>query len=88
MLETTISAFINEFTKIANLVKVANAVQAAQQVAQQATQKAPGFIRRNIKPIGYMALGGAGALQGQQMVNDYSMGRMIRKQNDAQQSMY
>lgn len=63
-----INAFVDEMVKIAN---------ATPNVAQ------PGFLRRNIKPIGFMAMGAGLHSVGQDAVNDWRTGRMIRKQNEA-----
>ncbi len=79
MFETTIAAFVDE---IINITKIASAAQAAQAVAK------PGFIRRNAKPLAWMAAGAGAHSVGQTAYNDYRTGRMIRKQNDAAQNMY
>jgi len=65
-----INAFVDEMVKIANAAAAAAAPQA-------------GFLRRNIKPLGFMALGAGAHSVGQDVVNDWRTGRMIRKQNEA-----
>jgi len=46
------------------------------------------FLVRNAKPIGWMAAGAGVHALGQDAYSDFKTGRMIRKQNEAQQSMY
>ncbi len=79
MFETTITAFVDEIMRI---TKIASAAQAAQVVAK------PGFIRKNLKPLSWMAAGAGAHSVGQTAYNDYRTGRMVRKQNDASQNMY
>jgi len=69
-----LQAFIDEVTKLAS-------------VTPPMPKKQP-FLIRNAKPLGYMAAGAGLYSLGQDAVSDFRTGRMIRKQNEAQQSMY
>lgn len=42
-----------------------------------------GILRRNIRPMAWMAAGAGAHSVGQDAVNDYRTGRMIRRQNEA-----
>lgn len=46
----------------------------------------PGFLRRHSKSLALLGAGAGLHSLGQDVVNDYRMGRMMRKQNEASQS--
>lgn len=67
--------------------QVMNKMAAAVAGAAANAAKQP-FLVRNAKPIGLMAAGAGLHAVGQDVYGDFKTGRMIRKQNEAQQSMY
>lgn len=73
-----VQAFADEIVKIAGISGATST----------ATKPAGGFLRRNAKSIGLLAAGGAAHSVGSDAYGDYRNGRMMRKQNEAAQSMY
>ena len=71
-----LQAFVDEMTKLA-----------ATPTIPAGGKKSP-FLVRNAKPLGYIAAGMGLHSIGQDAISDFRTGRMIRKQNEAQQAMY